>query len=159
MSLVVRPAAREELRAVEEVRVATWKVAYRGLVPDHVLDDLQVTDERVELLQSRYGRDVRTLVATEHEQVVGMAAVGPCRDEDREGQQELYALYVLPSHWGGGAGQALWDAAQPFTSLWVLQDNARARAFYGRNGFRPDITQTIELGAVLHEVRYVAWPT
>jgi GNAT superfamily N-acetyltransferase len=159
VSLQVRPARREDLRAVEQVRVATWKVAYRGLVPDEVLDALEVSEERVQQLQDRFGGDVRTWVAAHDGEVVGMAAVGPCRDEDREGEQELYALYVLPEHWGSGAGQALWDAVQPFSSLWVLVDNSRARAFYGRNGFRPDREKTIELGAALREVRYLSWPT
>jgi GNAT superfamily N-acetyltransferase len=152
----VREARVEDLRATEEVRVATWKVAYRGIVPDVHLDAMAVTDERVANLQSRYGGEMRTLVAEVGGAVVGMAAIGPCRDDDRPGERELYALYVLPDHWGTGAGQALWEAAQPFTSLWVLTDNPRARAFYERNGFRPD-GRTMPVGFTdgVDEVRYV----
>ena len=152
----VREATVGDLRAAEEVRVATWKAAYRGVVPDEHLDAMEVTDERVAHLQSRYGGDVRTLLAEEDGRPVGMAVVGACRDDDRAGQRELYALYVLPDRWGSGAGQALWEAAQPFTSLWVLTDNPRARAFYERNGFRPDgLTMPVGFAEGIDEVRYV----
>ena len=47
---------------------------------------------------------------------------------------------MLAEHYGSGAGQALLDAAigRSAASLWILQDNPRARAFYERNGFRSD---------------------
>jgi GNAT superfamily N-acetyltransferase len=131
-------------------------VAYRGIVPDAHLDAMSVTDERVAHLQSRYGGEVRTLLAEHDGRAVGMATVGPCRDEDRPGQTELYALYVLPERWGSGVGQALWEVALPFTSLWVLTANARARAFYERNGFRPDgHLMPVGFVAGVDEVRYV----
>jgi GNAT superfamily N-acetyltransferase len=145
---------------VESVRIQAWQVAYRGLVPDEVLDALAVTDERVAFLEARYDEGLSTTwVAVDGDDVVGMVVAGPSRDEDREGERERYALYVLPSHWGSGAGQELWDAALPFSSVWVLEGNARARAFYARNGFRPEASKDIDLaGVVLPEVRYVAGP-
>jgi len=149
----VRQARPEDLAAAEAVRIATWKKAYRGLVPDAYLDGLAVTDERVAWLQQR--TETATFLALDGEQPVGMAVRGPCRDEDRYGGQELYALYVLPAWWGSGAAQLLWQAAQPFTSLWVLEGNARARRFYERNGFVPETTKVIEVGGPLTEVRYL----
>jgi GNAT superfamily N-acetyltransferase len=152
----IRTVRREELRAVHEVRLATWRVAYRGIVPDDHLDALQVDEDLLTRLEARFDEgDTRTLAAWEDGTPVGMAVSGPCRDEDRAGEDELWALYVLPSHWGSGIGQALWDAAMPFTSLWVLRDNPRARAFYERNGFRPDVSKEITFGVPLTEVRYV----
>ncbi len=152
----VRPVARHELRAAHEVRIATWKVAYRGVVPDDVLDALTLRLEDLARFESRFDAgEGRVYGAWEDDALVGMAVAGPCRDEDRYGEAELYALYVLPTYWGTGVGQALWEAALPFTSLWVLQDNPRARAFYARNGLRPEATKQLELGVPLTEVRYV----
>ena len=154
--MIVRPATRADLPAVEAVRIATWQVAYRGIVPDVVLDTLRVDDDRVAALESRYDEgSAATWVAEDGGALVGMAVAGPCRDEDLPGGRELYALYVLPSSWGHGVGQALWDAALPFASLWVLADNARARAFYARNGFRPEATKVVDIGGPLVEVRYL----
>jgi len=152
----IRPARRDELRATEEVRVASWRTAYRGIVPDDVLDALSVSSEKVAWLEERYDAgDIGSLVAVAEGRVVGMAFHGPCRDEDRWGERELYALYVLPSHWGSGAGQGLLDGCRPVTSLWVLADNARARRFYERNGFRPEGSKEITFGVPLLEVRYL----
>lgn len=152
----IRPARRDELRATEAVRIASWQVAYRGIVPADVLDALRVTPEKVAWLEEQYdGHGCDAVVAVDGDEVVGMAVHGPCRDDDRWGERELYALYVLPSHWGTGAGQGLWDACQPVTSVWVLADNARARRFYERNGFRPESTKEITIGVPLVEVRYL----
>lgn len=152
----VRRVAREELRVAHEVRLATWRVAYRGIVPDAFLDTLELLDEDLARFEARFDAgEGRTFGACEDGALVGMAVAGASRDEDRPGEQELYALYVLPSHWGSGAGKALWDVAAPFTSLWVLADNGRARAFYARNGFRPESTKQITFGVELTEVRYV----
>ena len=57
---------------------------------------------------------------------------------------ELYALYVAPAHWSTGAGRALMGRVlaeaqaegYPRIVLWVLEQNARARRFYERAGFR-----------------------
>ncbi|WP_298430786.1 GNAT family N-acetyltransferase [uncultured Jannaschia sp.] len=64
---------------------------------------------------------------------------------------ELGPLYAASRHHGKGAGQALMDALVAharahdvaWLDLWVAEENARARAFYRRNGFsdvarRPD---------------------
>ena len=57
---------------------------------------------------------------------------------------ELYALYVHPGWWSTGTGRALMDRVlaevraegYPRIVLWVLAENARARRFYERCGFR-----------------------
>nr|MDQ3823681.1 GNAT family N-acetyltransferase [Actinomycetota bacterium] len=55
------------------------------------------------------------------------------------------ALYVVPAAWRQGVGSALHDAAveelravSDEARLWVLADNADARRFYERRGWRPD---------------------
>jgi GNAT superfamily N-acetyltransferase len=59
---------------------------------------------------------------------------------DDDGRRLLWILYLLAAHHGSGAGQALLDAVVDDgpASLWVLEENPRARAFYERNGFRAD---------------------
>ena len=59
---------------------------------------------------------------------------------------QLYALYVHPDQVGRGHGRALMqraladarDRGAPCMTLWVLSENARARAFYGQAGFAVD---------------------
>jgi GNAT superfamily N-acetyltransferase len=74
-----------------------------------------------------------------------------------EADGELYAIYTRAAWWGTGLGQQLWDAVRPEEpcSLWVLEDNQRARGFYRRNGFVPDGARELyeDLGA--WEIRMV----
>jgi len=141
MSVTTRTAAPEDLMALEAVRVATWKDAYRGVVPDAFLDAMEVTEERVgrQVARLRSGA-VQMLVAELSGQPVGLLASGPCRDDDLPGVFELYALYVLPAAWRHGCGTALLQAAGDLSSLWVLAGNTRGRRFYEHHGFTHDGT-------------------
>ena len=57
---------------------------------------------------------------------------------------QLEKLYSRPAALGTGVGQALLDAAigDAPAYLWLVDGNARAAAFYRRNGFRPDGVET-----------------
>ena len=96
--------------------------------------------------------------------VLGMSWPYPRTAAGAEGRvAELYALYVHPARWSTGTGRALMDqvlarvsgAGYRSITLWVLQDNARARWFYERAGFAPDGArhELPDLGGVT-EIRY-----
>jgi ribosomal protein S18 acetylase RimI-like enzyme len=108
--------------------------------------------------------------------IVGYASFGPERDvldmpwphpltsSGSDGEvAELYALYVHPAWWSTGTGRALMDqvlakvcaTGYSCITLWVLEDNARARRFYQRAGFTPDGARHLldDLGGVT-EIRY-----
>jgi RimJ/RimL family protein N-acetyltransferase len=87
--------------------------------------------------------------------------VAPCRDA------ELKTLYVRQGWWGVGAGYGLlqavllagYDRGIRRVTLWVLEQNVRARRFYERSGFAPDgdrQREEIAAGVFLEEVRYGA---
>jgi GNAT superfamily N-acetyltransferase len=85
----------------------------------------------------------RVVVAEDAGRVVGFAAFD---------QRELHALYVLPAYWGRGVGGRRLAAAGPVRERWVLRDNARARRFYERHGWRATGAEAAPAGAV--ELRY-----
>ncbi len=155
--ILVRPAVPEDARLVEDLRLTSWRSAYRGLVADAFLDVLDVTPEGVERVRTRLTDGGSTeLLAYLDGRPVGMAAAGPGRDEDLPAAVELYALYVLPDAFGQGVGQALLDAAGPTSTLWVLEHNTRARAFYARNGLVPDGERKLfDAGGLVPEIRMV----
>src|SRR5262249_55133274 len=102
-----------------------------------------------------------TYVAEGHGRTVGWVSIGPSRDE--HGIGELYAIYVDPEEWSRGAGRALIRRAEERlaeeyaeATLWVLEDNPRARRFYEAAGWRTDgARQSIQrLGVSPPEVRY-----
>ena len=166
----VRDANLGDARAIAEAHVTAWQVAYRGIMPDRYLDELvddmagQVARRRVHLGAPDEPR-VFNLVAERDGDVVGWLAAGPSRDDDKhETQGEIWAVYVHPDAWRTGAGGALITtaigrlAAEGYTeaSLWVFEENTRARGFYERYGWRTDgATEIFERGGgQALEVRY-----
>lgn len=156
----IRPATVQDVAAIELLRLRTWQSAYRGLVPDAFLDALQVTEEQLTRWADRLS-DPATTAWVADDGVggpFGMAVAGDCRDEDLAGRRELHALYVDSARWRSGTGSALLaaaDAPVPVEVLWVLEGNARARAFYARHGFTADGTsQQLTIGGPVVEVRY-----
>jgi len=157
----VRAATGEDSDAIEAVRVRGWQTAYRHVFPPDELDALPVDGARWRPRLVTPPAGWATFVAEDEGAVVGFAAVGPSRDE--RGLGELYAIYVDPEAWSTGAGRALIERAEELlraeyavATLWVLEDNPRARRFYERAGWTADGARKAEerLGVRAPEVRY-----
>ena len=149
----VRPATTDDAHAIARVHVLSWQVAYRGLLPDAILNGLSVEQRRTiwhQLLANNDG--IFTLVAERNAELVGFCSIAtPSRDEDATEQTcEVTAIYVAPSAWRAGIGSALLTTALEEirqdgwreVTLWVFAANAGARAFYDGFGFVPDGAQT-----------------
>lgn len=151
------------------VHVRAWQAAYRGgLMPDDYLDSLSA-EERAEMWRTALGQPLgprrsRFVVEDASGTVIGLILVGPENGADDTLTGELFAINVDPDHWSTGAGRLLHDAGIDALSnagfdravLWVHPDNARARSFYERLGWRcDDVTRQAEvLGVEVPEVRY-----
>jgi ribosomal protein S18 acetylase RimI-like enzyme len=145
----IREATEHDARAISEVRVRTWQEAYRDILPTNFLNDLSVDagEKRWLELLRKPAPDRRTLVAESAGQVVGFVIAGVLRGESPQPViGEVYAIYVLPDHWGQGVGRGLLSRAETElieqgyreAMLWVLADNQRARTFYERAGWHAD---------------------
>ena len=157
----VRTATEADAHAIEGIRVRAWRVAYRHVFPPADLDAMQIDASRWRERLADPPTGWTTLVALRDGDVVGFTTLGPSRDGAPVG--ELYAIYVDPDAWSTGAGRALIEAtedvlAQAFdeATLWVLEDNPRARRFYESFGWAPDGgSQLFErYGVRAPEVRY-----
>jgi GNAT superfamily N-acetyltransferase len=159
---VVRRAHPADARGIAEVKVESWRAAYVGVMPQSVLDAMDV-DVHEQLWRTFVARDtLAVFVAERDDRIIGFANVGPCRDEPGIG--ELYAIYVRPDAWGTGAGLALMKTAAewlrerwPEAVLWVAEENPRARRFYERCGWTVDggrKVDEVEPGARVAEIRY-----
>jgi ribosomal protein S18 acetylase RimI-like enzyme len=145
MSLTIRSVLPDDSVSIEEVRIAGWRVAYRGLLPDALLDGMEVRPQLVEARANamKDGR-LKGHVAVRDGAVRGFTLYGDSRDDDIPGM-EVYAIYILPEDFSTGMGRALMDASTAAmvaaggteVGLWVLTDNARGRRFYERYGFTP----------------------
>ena len=166
----IRRGVRADAGQIADIHVRVWQIAYRGLLPAILLDNLSI-ERRFnyweQTLSQRDGGQV-VFVAEEVDGLVGFASMGAGRDPDSKGKlAELFTLYLLPSKWGSGVGYSLFEAVVKEArsagfgeiTLWVLHDNKRAIKFYERVGFQRDpapggvkIEQAGE--TVLREVRY-----
>jgi ribosomal protein S18 acetylase RimI-like enzyme len=157
----VRPGTKDDAEAIERIRIHGWQTAYRHVFPANDLDDLRVDATRWRRRLEEPPPGWSTFVCERDGEVIGFSTVGPSRDE--RGVGELYAIYVDPDAWSTGAGrelmvqaeQSLADAYREAT-LWVLEDNPRARRFYERAGWTPDGSRKAEerWGVRAPEIRY-----
>ncbi|HMC72191.1 MAG TPA: GNAT family N-acetyltransferase, partial [Mycobacteriales bacterium] len=156
-----------DVAAVTRLQVASWREAYAGIIPSGYLAAMSAAEREQRHLARVQDPEPRAayLLAERDGSILGMTNVGPARDEDLDPAAvgEIRAMYVDPPAWSTGVGAALMHAALEHllrhgagaVTLWVLEGNARARAFYERWGFRPDGSrQVVELGQPVPEVRY-----
>lgn len=146
----IRAAGAPDAGAIARVRVAAWRAAYRGLMPDVYLDRADLEAAEAEDLGGRLrniGDAARISVAEASGQIVGYCAYGRAAGDTEDlGSGAVYDLYVHPDGWRRGVGRRLlvyateYFKAQGFreASLFVFEANTRARRFYERAGWQPD---------------------
>lgn len=163
----MRDAHLGDSSAVAELHVAAWQAAYRGLLPDEVLDALSASDR-----EEMWGRLIAgftpmdsAIVAVDSYGILGFVHVCPSRDPDaRPTVGEVSSIYVHPTHWGHGIGRSLLEAAAErlvaagfdAATLWVVAGNQRAMSFYEALGWAADgnTRDDVREEFTLHELRY-----
>jgi ribosomal protein S18 acetylase RimI-like enzyme len=165
--MLVRAATAADAPSIARIHVETWRVAYRGQMPDAVLDALDV-GRRTAFWQERFAQmRGAVFVAEDGGSITGFCDLIPSRDKDADARAvaEIAAIYILPQHWRKGTGRALCDSAlaearrqdYKVVTLWVLASNGGARRFYEAMGFGLDGATKADRttdGSELHEVRF-----
>ena len=159
MVSTLRPATVADAAGIGPCHLACWQETYAGLLSPAFFAGR--TPERFTANWARMLDDPATATVTLAEvdgEVVGFAQVVASRDTPPVRDEELVTLYLRAAHHGSGLGQALLDevlADRP-ASLWVAEDNPRARRFYERNGFAADgAREVVEAWEGLAQVRMV----
>jgi GNAT superfamily N-acetyltransferase len=146
----VRAAHGGDAEELARVHLASWRWAYRGLLPDGYLGRL-----RQDELAARWWRrlaagevDEAVRILELEGRVRGFVSYGPFRDDPTwlGYAGEIYMLYLEPELVGHGLGQALLRRAFDelarhrchWVVVWVLAKNERARRFYERQGLGLD---------------------
>lgn len=165
--MTVRVATPDDAPAIERIRTDTWRVTYRGMLPDSVLDRLGYDADSRRRSMMQMSADRYAIVAEHDGAVVGFCYGGPSRVTMPAYPGEIYAIYVLPEHQGHGHGTSLMREAGVQSlrrgwrgvTVWVLRENAASRRFYELMGARylagRDETREIE-GVLITECGY-AW--
>lgn len=136
----IRPAVLEDAGAIGAVHCHGWQTAYRGLLPDRMLDSR--TEAKSAALFAREG--CRNMFVAERDgRIIGFCGYGAWRDEPDSAEGEIVGLYVEADCQRQGVGGALMRAALDAlaargctaVSLWVLRGNDKAIRFYTGKGF------------------------
>lgn len=171
-NLLIRRTTPADARAIAEIGVAGWRVAYAGILPRDFLAGLSVTAREIawqSMLEADEMDGAPSWMAERDGRPVGYVASGPPRDDDVPlPAAEIYAIYVAPDAWRRGVGRTLlatavehWRVRGATTLvLWALEANAAGRAFYESVGWQADgDIQEIDFGAFQRlEVRYRLHP-
>ncbi len=120
MTAIIRDATADDASDVSLIQIEGWRTTYRGLISDAYLDGLDVT-QRTEYWKRPLTTSVpgwHLVVAEIGREAVGFGCAGPAGSEALLG-----ALF-----------ERLRRDGRKNVSLWVLQGNDRAEAFYRRMG-------------------------
>jgi ribosomal protein S18 acetylase RimI-like enzyme len=164
--MLVREATQDDISAIAQVHVDTWRTTYRGIVPDEFLANLSYEKREKGWHQvmdnASNDRSFTCVAEGEPGQILGFANGGVERTGDPIYQGELTAIYILTSHQQKGTGRELVQAVAERLEqmkihsmlVWVLADNPACR-FYKRLGGQRIHEREIERGGTkLIEIAY-----
>jgi len=132
-SIVLRPATPEDSPEVAEIWCNGWRDGHLGGVPD----ELVAVRTPASFRSRAANRVADTTVATVNGAIAGFTMVAG---------DEVEQVYVAKQHRGTGiAARLLWEAEQRIVqaghgTAWLVAvaTNARARAFYAREGWKDE---------------------
>jgi GNAT superfamily N-acetyltransferase len=158
----VRPARPEDAGEIARIQLLTWRVAYRRILPKHVLDQFDATwvaERWRDAIEAPPSDRHRVLVAVEQSErsyLVGFAASGPADEQalapgepaSRIGDDvaAVTDLLVEP-RWGRrghgsrllAASVDLWRSDGFTTALaWLFEGDEATRKFLTSAGWEPD---------------------
>ena len=145
-------------------------IAEKQIVPDDFLNNLNHQDY-IEKWQEWFVSDSETIIASDiNDKTVGFCSFGNLRTPPPGTSKirplyssEIYAIYVLPDHFGQNIGTALFKETarhlirnkHQSLCLWALEKNKRACGFYSAMGGQRIGKQFVEMGgAKVKEVCY-----
>ena len=163
------PATAADAAEIAALHAASWRIAYRGMLPDTFLDE-QVDGERLEFWSTRFNstpQDRRlVLKAVRDGTLQGFVCV--LLDLEPEWGARLDNIHVRHEHKGTGIGYELFKAAREWIArvepgmamhLWCIERNETARRFYERQGgvVAESASRHVAMGLYAPELRYF-WP-
>jgi len=140
--MTIRPAKREELRAIAAFLNASWRAAYQSILDPEYLTTLD-DEERYQRWLEHYDNGARPVLLLEQDVLLGVCSFGPSQTPGYPDDGEVAAIYIREDAIGRGYGHALLLHAEEALRaqgyahlvLDVLSKNERAIKFYQAHGY------------------------
>jgi len=139
-TVVIRRATPADAPGIAQVRVASWRTTYRGMIPDAYLDGMKVEDSAAhwQRVLTAAPNTTSVFVVEDGGGVCGFAAGLMLTERKFDLDAELSAIYLVPDRQRAGLGGRLFAAviaaqrAHGATGFltWVIARNRGARKFY-----------------------------
>ena len=139
--IIIRRMNIEDSEAVTDILISSWQTAYRGIVSDEHLDNM----DRPSLVERRRKQYKDYIVAVSDGEVVGYCWYvndSSFTNDVSDIDSEVVALYVKPELKRHGVGRTMLSYAiddlkkqdRKRMIIWCLKDNTPSRLFYESMG-------------------------
>lgn len=128
---------QDDIAAVQQIAKISWNDTYEGIIPTNI-QDLFIERAYSNAMMMKRLEKTSVYVAVHDETIIGFANFTRV---DEDGDAELTAIYLLPSHQHLGYGKQLLNAGLEHIQnaqqlfVYVESENQKGRAFYERNNF------------------------
>ena len=144
---MIRKADVGDASAIAHIRVEGWRIAYKGLIPDSILNALDYKTQENKVTNRITGIDKdftsNILVYEEANEILAYTYYGKALDSlNNQYQGEVVALYVRPDKKGQGIGTQLINRVKELLKeegysnmiIWCLKENYPSLKFYEHLG-------------------------
>ena len=163
MKFEIRLATLDDAKYCADIHAESWLFAYSDIVSKEIIDNYNAKWPFIWNKMLTNNKDSHYVILV-NDVIIGFLTISIPRDNDlEETYYEIVGLYLSPKYIGLGLGKQSMDWMKKEISsrgyynisLWVLEENCRARRFYEKAGFKPDVkTKKSGLADTL-EVRYL----
>lgn len=166
MDIYIRNAVESDAHTLGSIYSQSYRVAFKGIIPDNILEDIFSPEKRAEgLMKELEFGNPTNVILFDRDKPIGLLTYGRSKDDSVDDDTiEIWRIYLLPSYWGHSLGVELMNwgiyeiQAKGYkkVALWVLEENSRARKFYEKMGFIHDGTsRVINPGKELIDLKYI----
>ncbi len=146
MNLNIRLATLEDAKYCADIHAKSWSFAYSDIVPKEIIDEHNARWPMIWNKMLANNNESHYVVILDS-RIIGFLTIAVSRDDDlNKSFYEIIGLYLDPDFIGDGYGKQsmTWIKKEVKSrgydkiSLWVLEENSRARRFYEKSGFKAD---------------------
>lgn len=146
MEIEIRAAKKEDASSLANIIVESWKSAYSEIIPKDEITRYLDKDRRKIQFEKFIENGEIVLIGLLNKMPCGLVFANKDNDEGLENCGSIYSIYLLEETWGKGLSSKLMDETIEILkrkgckkiSLWVYEENSRARKFYEKHGFTFD---------------------